>query len=162
MISAGSALSQQLSPFVVSSSGGVYSNDSGILSFTTGEMTAVETFTSPGNILTQGFQQAFDFGTFITEYPLPDFSFGFYPNPTDGNFNLFTESELSQQIEVKILDMLGREIFRNSFYHQNKTNIESFDLSNAAHGLYLITLLVKDSNSQSRENQFITKIHIVR
>jgi len=161
VLSIGSTSAQQLTPFVVSSSGGFYNNTAGMLSFTTGEMTAVETFSSPSNILTQGFQQAFDFGTYITEHPNQHFSFGIYPNPSDGNFNLVTETEVNEHIVVKILDVLGKEILRTAFYHQNKINVQPLDLSHAAQGIYLIALTVKENNS-SPAYHFIQKIHIVK
>jgi hypothetical protein len=49
---------QTLSPQVIASAGGYQSNASASLSFTIGE-TVIQTFTSPNNILTQGFQQPY-------------------------------------------------------------------------------------------------------
>ena len=121
--SAVSISGQQLTPFVVSSSGGFYSNSAGMLSFTSCELTAVETYVSPSAILTQGFQQTWDVGTYIAEQPLQNFSFVIYPNPSDGYFNLITETEVNEYIEVKILDVLGREIFKTSYYHQPLINV---------------------------------------
>jgi len=155
------SVAQSLSPQVIASSGGLYTNPSGMLSFTTGEMTAVETYTSPTIILTQGFQQTWDFGTYITEHPNQHFSFGIYPNPSGGNFKLVTEAEVNEHVTVKILDVLGKEILRTAFYHQGKINVQPFDLSHAAQGIYLIALTVKENNSSS-ENNFIKKIHIVK
>jgi len=132
-----------------------------MLSFTTGEMTAVETYTSPSTILTQGFQQAWDFGTYINEHPIPNFSFGIYPNPSNGYFKLVTESEVNEHVDVRISDVLGREILRKKFYHQSKINVQPFDLSDAAQGIYLIALTIKENNS-SPEYHFINKIQIVR
>lgn len=160
LVPIGSISAQQLSPFVVSSSGGFYSNDSGMLSFTTSEMSAVETFTSPSAILTQGFQQPWDFGTSINENPDLDFSIGIYPNPTNGDFNLLTESLISARVDVIILDVLGREVLKKEFYHQSLINVQSFDLSNAVQGIYMIAITVKENNSSSPEHHFIRKIHI--
>src|SRR4030095_17267989 len=50
--------SQQLVPTVISSSGGFYSTPSAMLSFTTGELASIETYSAPGLILTQGFHQS--------------------------------------------------------------------------------------------------------
>ena len=79
---------QSLSPTVVSSSGGFYANSAGQLSFTVGEMTMVTTFFQTNNILTQGFQQPFDFGTAIPEPTKDGFAFGVFPNPSTGNIHL--------------------------------------------------------------------------
>lgn len=147
--SAVSISAQELTPFVVSSSGGFYINSTGMLSFTSGEMAAVETYVSPSAILTQGFQQTWDIGTLIAEHPLQNFSFFIYPNPSDGYFSLVTETGVNEYIEVKILDVLGREIFKTSVFHQALINIQPFDLSHAAQGIYLITLDVKDGKSNT-------------
>ena len=153
---------QQLTPYVVSSSGGFYSNASGMLSFTTAEMTAVETFISPLNILTQGFQQTDELGTYTIEHPDSQFSFAIYPNPSDGNFNLVTEAEVNEHIGVKILDVMGRQILQTTFYEEDKINIKPFDLSAVAAGIYLVSLFVKENNSSKQENYFIKIIQIVK
>ena len=161
LLSAEKIVAQRVSPFVVSASGGFYSSAAGMLSFTTGEMTAVETYTSPVAILTQGFQQTFDIGTYITEHPNPNFAFGVYPNPTSGNFNLITETPIDEHISVRISDMLGRVILSKEFDQHASINIEAFDLSLAAPGMYLIVLTVQESNA-SVKYQFTSKIQVVR
>lgn len=161
LLSTGVSLAQQLVPFVVSSSGGFYNNASGMLSFTTGEMAAVETFTSASNILTQGFQQSWDFGTYISEHPNPDFSFCAYPNPSDGYFSALTESEENVHLALKISDVLGRDILHTEFYQQDKIHVHPIDLSNTAPGMYLITVIVKEHQTNS-EFQFVEKIQIIR
>jgi len=153
--------SQSLSPFVVSSSGGFYSGASGTLSFTTGEMASIETFTSAGNILTQGFQQAWDFNTYTAEHSDRNFSFGIYPNPSDGNFNLVIETKGDEHIAVRILDVLGREILQWEFYQQNKITIEPFKLSTSADGIYLIEITIQDNISGS-EKYFSQKIQVIK
>lgn len=155
-------IAQQLTPFVISSTGGFHSNPSGMLSYTTGEMTSIETFTSPANILTQGFQQVWDFGTYINEHPDINFSFGIHPNPTDGIFKLITESPLSENVSVRILDVLGREIYKTAFYHQNNIHIEYFDLSTAVQGIYFITLTVEGDNLSGSTRHFTKRIHVVK
>ena len=153
---------QQISPQVISASGAFYSNQYGSLSFTAGEMAAVETFSSEYNILTQGFQQVWDLGTYITEYPEHDFSFGVYPNPSDGNFDLLIQAENNYHLTVRILNILGKEIQQKEFYHQRKINIEPFDLSEVAAGIYFVALTVRKNNSPQSENYFVRKIHIVK
>lgn len=58
---------QSLSPQVIATSGGYYSNAAGSLSFTVGE-TVTPTITSGGYTLTQGFQQPFDLTIDLTAY----------------------------------------------------------------------------------------------
>lgn len=58
---------QSLSPQVIASSGGYYSNAAGSLSFTVGE-TVTQTYTSGSNMLTQGFQQPFELNINVKAY----------------------------------------------------------------------------------------------
>ncbi len=152
---------QQLSPFVISSSGGMYTNDSGMLSFTTGEMAAVETFASATNILTQGFQQSWDFGVATDEQPDTKFSISIYPNPSDGNFNMMTTSGKQVDVSMKIISLLGVEIYREDFYQESKTNIHPIQLSGIPQGIYMIMVFANDKNT-GEEYQFVTKINIAR
>ncbi len=161
-LSVGVLSGQQLTPYVVSSSGGFYTSASGMLSFTTGEMAAVETYTSAPNILTQGFQQSWDFGTGLAEIPNLKFSFSLYPNPSDGKFNLVAETESNERVIVKIIDLLGREIWQSVFDLENKVNRYPIDLSAAAPGLYTISLTVREDHELNLRQQYIGKIQIIR
>jgi hypothetical protein len=152
---------QQLTPYVTSSSGGFYDQGSGMLSFTVGEMAEVETYTSPSVILTQGFQQYWDLGTYVIAQPDHPFSFSIYPNLSNGIFNLVTESEENENIEMCILDLLGKEIFNTSYFHVQGRNIEAIDVSNAGPGMYLVVLREK-KNMNSPGSHFIQKIQIIK
>lgn len=99
---------QALSPSVISTSGGFHENAPGSLSFTFGELAAVETLTSTTGILTQGFQQYWDIGTYVIEDPALPISFGIYPNISDGNFHMVTESAVSENVYVRIFDFNGQ------------------------------------------------------
>ena len=155
------AIAQSLTPQVVSSSGGFFSNTSGMLSFTIGEMTAIETFTSASNILTQGFQQPWDFSTSLPEYIDQDLSFAIYPNPSDGNFNVVTGAEADDKIILKITDMLGKEIFRREFFQQNSLNIIPLNLYDMATGIYMAAITIKEKISGS-EKYFFQKLQIIK
>ena len=152
---------QQLTPFVISTSGGFSSNGSGMLSFTTGEMSAVETYSSSSHILTQGFQQAWDFSTAINEHPLTGFSFEIYPNPTGGYVQLVSKSETDELIKIKVMDLLGIEIVTMEYPHQHHLHFESMDLTQLPQGIYLVSVHVAE-NSSHAAYQFVEKINIVR
>ncbi|HUR29974.1 MAG TPA: T9SS type A sorting domain-containing protein [Saprospiraceae bacterium] len=152
---------QQLSPTVISSSGGFYSNTSGMLSFTTGEMAAVETYISPLNILTQGFQQPVDFSTSTIDHADLNFSFELYPNPTHGEINILTKSESNLEIQIEVVDVLGKIIQQKTFLHESKSSVNHIDLTNAAVGIYFLMLKAKENN-RVEEQYFISKIQIVK
>jgi len=149
---------QQLTPFVLSTSGGYYSNAQGSLSFTTGEMAAIETLSSPNIILTQGFQQTFDVSTSVSDPGNSSFLFNVYPNPSGGSFNLVTETEINTHFDVRIVDLLGREVTRTEFYQQDKTHIQPFHLSIPA-GTYFMMLHVRGDHTDPI-SQLVKKIQI--
>ena len=132
-----------------------------MLSFTTGEMAAVETYSQGTSILTQGFQQPWDFGTYINEHPFHDFSFGVYPNPSDGQFYLLTETDLNIQLDVSVSDLLGKKCKSHTVDPVSKINIEPVDLTHLPAGTYILSLQVKEKNT-GHENLFNTKITIVK
>jgi hypothetical protein len=132
-----------------------------MLSFTTGEMAAVQTIASPTNILTQGFQQSWDFGTATEKNADDKFSISIYPNPSNGHFNIMTISANQVDISMKIINILGVEIFQENFYQEEKTNIHPIQLLEIPQGLYTIMILARNKNS-GEEYHFGTRIHIAR
>ena len=106
------ASSQTLSPSVISSSGGFYSNSSGMLSFTVAEMTMVETFSQPGNILTQGFQQPEDYSVGINEPTVETGGALIFPNPTNGHFLLSYYNYDNSQTTINLYNMVGQIVYR--------------------------------------------------
>ncbi|HJW29919.1 MAG TPA: T9SS type A sorting domain-containing protein, partial [Saprospiraceae bacterium] len=154
------AEAQQLNPFVISSSGGFSATSIGQLSFTVGELSAVETYATASNILTQGFQQPWDFGTYIDEHPLADFAFGVYPNPTDGNFYVLTKSDLPLTYLLSVQNMLGQTILADQFDQQSPTTVWPVDIRNAPQGSYIVTLIIRDEHHKT-SYRHIQKITLV-
>jgi len=146
---------QQLTPSVLSSSGGFYSNDAGMLSFTTGEMVSIETYVSPAAILTQGFQQPWDLGTGVHDNSFNPYTLGVYPNPTNGNFNIVIKSAHDHPVSVRVMDVMGHEVLRNEFYHQSNIHVQPIDLSFAPPGTYLVYMHVQ-------ENVFVEKLQVIK
>jgi hypothetical protein len=155
------ASAQQLTPFVISTSGGFYSNASGSLSFTVGEMAAVETFTAPASILTQGFQQPWDFGTYVIDYPGAEFSFDVFPNPSGSVVHLYTQSVEQAALKISVTDILGREVFHSELFHSDVLQLHQLDLSIVTSGTYFLTLAINWNGAFFKGNRAIT-IQIIR
>jgi hypothetical protein len=155
------ASAQQLIPSVISTSGGFYSNASGSLSFTTGEMAAITTLTSPAITLSQGFQHPWDFGTYTLDIPDLDFEFTVYPNPASGMCNLLTTSDQNVDVDVYVTDLLGRQIHHSAFRQTRAEQTEALDLTYAAPGMYLLTLSL-DRNGSAFAAEKTVKIEIIR
>lgn len=146
---------QSLSPFVVSSSGGYYSNTSGQLSFTTGEETMVETFTSGTSMLTQGFQQVFDWGVYVGDYPDPNFSCRVYPNPTDGKFSIVIQSSAACAASVVLYDVFGKIVFQDEIVLTGQLQNYLYDLKESASGIYLMKFMHPKLSSARQEQTFV-------
>jgi hypothetical protein len=68
-----------------------------------------------------------------------------YPNPNNGNFNIQFTSNSSNEINVGVHDMRGREIFTKKYSNNGLFN-ENLQLSNAQSGIYLVT--IQDGSSK--------------
>lgn len=70
----------------------------------------------------------------------PDISklnFSVYPNPNNGSFQVHLPQPQNEQIQLRVLDMLGRVLFEKSSNHQGYL-IENIRLSNTPKGVYLV------------------------
>ena len=153
--------SQQLTPSVIASSGGFYSNANGFLSFTAGELAAVETYAKPNAFLTQGFQQPWDLGVGIIDHPIEDFSFGLYPNPSDGDFFVMTESRRDLSFQLSIHDIVGKEIFAHAYKQESEITIHDIDISKFTQGTYILSLRILD-NITDEKAVLVHKITLVK
>jgi hypothetical protein len=72
-------------------------------------------------------------------------NFTLYPNPNNGNFTLQFTSNSSNEINVGVHDMRGREIFTKKYSNNGFFN-ENLQLSNAQSGIYLVT--IQDGSSK--------------
>lgn len=161
VLSISSSFAQSLTPFVISSSGGFYSNSSGQLSFTTAEMTMVKTFSAGNSILTQGFQQPFDFGVFVTSEKNATSSFNVYPNPSAGDFNLLVESKSASAGEVVVYDAMGKEVFKEKMTLMAGKQILPLQLSALNQGIYLLQLNMNNSHEAAYLYNYY-KIQIIK
>lgn len=127
---------QSLSPTVIASTGGYFSNGSGSLSSTVAEMTMIETFHATTSILTQGFQQPADIETSIDETTLADVSI--YPNPTNGQFSLTVNAPASGSASVSVYDLLGQTIQSQELAISSGLNRMAFDIRGCSTGIYML------------------------
>ncbi len=129
---------QSLTPFVVSTSGAFFSNGAGMLSTTVGELAAVTTLSGGSNILTQGFQQAWDFGVSVPEIHENGLAFDVYPNPSHGVLTLAMNTDKDSKVNLKVYDLLGRTVYFESLNHVSGYAAHEIDLKQIAEGVYLL------------------------
>ena len=154
-----SAHSQTLSPTVISSSGGFYSNSSGMLSFTVAEMTMVQTFTSSGNILMQGFQQPEDLSVGINEIPVASGDLLIYPNPNNGSFTLSFTNNGNAESSIKIYNLAGQVVLEKQVSQSAGLNTINFDISTYSQGMYILQLAT--TNAKGEKSSSYHKINLV-
>lgn len=68
-------------------------------------------------------------------------SFGIYPNPTKGIFNVVIEGTVAQSFKLDVLNLEGRLIESRRIYVNQAQYTEQFDLSTYAKGVYIIRLM---------------------
>ncbi len=127
-----------VSPEVISSSGGGYSNFNYNLSFTIGEI-STETLQSSSVILTQGFHQDYINITSLSENMFTN-NVKVYPNPT--NDQLFVSFDSFDSANIKLTDYTGKVVLKKQNYFINHERY--IDLSFLPSGLYLLSLNFND------------------
>ena len=127
-----------ISPEVIGSSGGSFSNFNYNLSFTIGEI-STETLQASNVILTQGFHQDYTNITNLSENMLIN-NVKVYPNPT--NDQLFVSFDNFESANIKLTDYTGRVVLKKQNYFINHERY--IDLSFLPSGLYLLSLNFND------------------
>ena len=156
---AGSTLfAQSLTPMVISSSGGYYSSAAGSLSATVAEMTMVQTFTSMGNYLTQGFQQPEEWYASVKEDQVPG-NISIYPNPSNGKFNITVNSLEKGLAQIHLYDILGQKTFSSQMGIGSGVNTENIDITGYATGMYFLEYLYAGDNGKKESK--VIKINLV-
>lgn len=126
---------QDLSPTVVNSTGGVFSNNSHSLEWSLGEL-AVSTITSPGNLLTQGFLQPnIGIGS-DTDDLLKENGFWAFPNPVSDWLNL--QTDIPNIETVQVYDVSGKLVMQSRFQ-------PILDVSTLNQGVFVISIFNKQN-----------------
>lgn len=158
LLGTGMAAAQSLTPTVVASSGGFATAAGGSLSYTTGEMTMVKTFTNGSNTLTQGFQQSDSAVAIGIVDPAKgaDGAVALYPNPASTQVWVAFEFAAAGEVEVKLLDLLGQQLA--VAYTGNYTagkEAHAIDCRLLTAGNYLLSVAYKTSSGAAP--QIITR-----
>jgi hypothetical protein len=159
IVGMGHSIAQSLTPTVISSSGGYFSNTSGSLSSTVAEMTMVQTFTSTGNFLTQGFQQPEDWFTSVNEEQLADGTISIYPNPSYGKFNITVNSLENGFAQIDLYDFMGQTTFSTQIDIRPGYNAEKIDIGVYANGIYFLKYLFTGDNGKKETK--VIKINLI-
>lgn len=142
------AISQTVSPELVSSAGDSFNNTSYQLDWSIGECVTA-THSAGAYVITQGFHQ----NTYIitsVEDLRADIEMLVYPNPTSDFINLKVESSKVESLQFTITDLSGKVLQNGKFANQT----EQIYFSSYAVGTYLITI--------SQNNQILKSFQIIK
>lgn len=149
------ALAQSSSPEVIASGGDFFTGSNFTNSYTIGEMALVETYTTSGFILTQGFQQPADSTTGITPTTALN-GFSVYPNPSNGNFSLQLQLDQALDFKIEVYDVLGKLLYTESQLAGLGLYKKDLNLASLESGVYFIRISGSKANGQVLATQPIT------
>lgn len=90
----------------------------------------------------------------MAQVPLANASFNaiedlsIYPNPNNGNFTIKFTSQSSNNVEVMVHDLRGRQVFNKSFSGNTLFN-QNIQLNNVESGIYIVT--IKDGDRKENK-----------
>jgi hypothetical protein len=126
---------------VVSTQGETYSNATGSIDFTVGEV-VINTGTNGTNDLTQGFHQT-NWNLVGVEDFAPNYSVTIFPNPTQDVLNIKTS--VFENVTYTLYDAQGKLVMQN-ILSAEQTPIQ---VSQLAPGAYSLELIFKEGNNGS-------------
>ncbi len=77
----------------------------------------------------------------VEDYDLSE-NINLYPNPSNGNFNIFVQLPSKANVEVRITDIAGRIIYNKAYANVEKELVNEIDLENPNAGLYFVTVKI--------------------
>jgi len=76
-------------------------------------------------------------------------NFKVYPNPSNGIFNVEFNSRSTSNVEIKLFDIMGRNILKRVFKNNSTMFNERINIQNISSGIYI--LQVKRGNEISSQ-----------
>lgn len=153
-ISTFTCFSQSLSRYVISSGGKYASNSNGGLSANLGEL-AVHTYTTTGNIFTEGFEQPPPFlSTKVQSTEISKNILGIFPNPASDHV-VISLGKSSKLAVLEVYDAQGRHIDITSKLQKTADDNYLLNVSFLENGIYLIKIIDPGVNSGYKVIRFV-------
>jgi hypothetical protein len=139
------AISQTVSPELITASGDYFKSEQMELVWSIGEI-MVETYSNTDNFLTQGFHQTnYEVITKVDNISGIDFKISVFPNPTSDLINLQIKGEIKQSMTYKVVDLQGKILLEES----NWTTDQQVNISQFSQNMYLLEVSTKDGKKVS-------------
>jgi hypothetical protein len=147
-----SVKAQSLSPQVIASSGAFSVAGGYSLSYTVGEMSAIQTYSAGGAILTQGFQQPNDIVSGLLDIQKDiNGTFVLYPNPAIEQLWFGYEFDGQGSVEVSLYDVTGRQLDYSLIENYNSGKVtHSLNSSAYAAGQYMLSAKFTSESGQTK------------
>lgn len=132
----------EMTPSVISSSGGYGENKNFSISWTLGEL-AITTLQGENLVLTQGFQQPLTIGTGIKKDEVK-WSISVYPNPVHNELNILFDLRETKDFLLEIQDVTGRILMQEHRENVNQGDVVIINTSGLVSGVYFLRILTTD------------------
>lgn len=135
---------QSLSPTIINSSGGSSTVNGIIYDYSFGEMTMIQTFTTPNLIVSQGLLQTRTdtAANGIDKHQLFAPVVSIFPNPTLQEVCFESEYQFPGKLHYELTDMEGRKLSEKELSIASGKIREMIDVSNLPSGVYLLKVLM--------------------
>ena len=147
------------SPNVVASGGSFFTAGTFTNSFTIGEMTMVETFSTGSFMLTQGFQQPDDFASVVISQEYLH-EFAAYPNPSNGSVSFEYTLSHAGKVYVTVSDAIGQIVYNSSEEKLAGAQRDQLNLSAFANGLYTVRYVVE--TPEGTMDSFVSRVTLAK
>ncbi len=150
---------QSLSPTIINSAGGTGIINNFIFDYSFGELTLINTFSTPKLIVTQGLLQTktdtVAIGIVKNDY-LPTIIV--FPNPTQQQICFESTYQACGELSYELLDISGKQIVCKQLIIPIGKTKEIIDLNNLPGGMYLLKIMVKQGKDAFIQTSKIQKI----
>jgi len=150
----GGAFSQTISPAVVNSTGGSFSNNDYSLDWSIGEMALVNEFRSLNSTytFTNGFLQPLGLFPRATGRKFADYEIRILPNPTRDNLQINFQTLEQGQMRFVLHDISGQILYTREFVATGGFHSEKINMTGLSNGTYTLYIVLTTSNSEPLRN----------
>lgn len=150
------AMGQSSAPQAIASGGDYFSSANLQNSYTIGDMAIVETYSTSGFILTQGYQQPWDTLTGIHDNVIEANGLTIFPNPSNGNFSITYQLDKTASVRIEIYDALGKLAYSEQQQNLFGAFRRDLDLSTYSNGIYFLRFVADNGKEQALTTKPIT------
>ncbi len=150
---------QTLSPTIINSTGGTGTINGIIYDYSFGEVTMIETYSTPNLIVTQGVLQSRTdttaAGIESSWFKAPVVSV--YPNPAQQLVTFESENALAEKLNYELTDINGKIITSREIRCSGRMVKEEINLNGLSVGIYLLKITVTAGNQTGTQTSKIQK-----